>query len=157
MEEKEKTLSPQILDALSKANLTVQDAQKKTVEELVEIKGIGEASAKQILEAKVEDVETVNEKDVDNANDQLKEKKKVSSLDEAAMKLEDAKSAQEVFEIGDYEFEFNFIERGVVMEKHKICGSGNENDAMNDARLKADVYNNGRWTVSFTGNFKKIK
>lgn len=160
-----KELSPQVLAALKEANLTVEDAQKRTVEELVKIKGIGEASAKQILELKTEgeDVHakgdgTIDEDKVDKVKEQEAEMKKASSLEKAAAKLSDAKTAEESFKEGNYEFGFRFIERGIVIEEHNICGTGkDESAAMSDARMKAEVYNAGRYIVAYTGNFKKLK
>ncbi|KKP28304.1 MAG: hypothetical protein UR18_C0006G0016 [Candidatus Nomurabacteria bacterium GW2011_GWE2_31_40] len=59
-------------------------------------------------------------------------------------------------DMNGYEFEFKFVESGKEIEKKILFGSGNEADAIKEARSKADEYSAGKFEVVFTGNFKKI-
>lgn len=86
------------------------------------------------------------------------EEKAVESSESLKVESELQKSAQDASTSSAYEFEFKFVDGMKEVEKKNFTGEGkNESEAMIDARKKADAESNGKFTVIFSGNFKKIE
>lgn len=87
--------------------------------------------------------------DQDKADTQKKES-------EQEKKSKDAKKGNDK-KLFAYLFEFKFVDGHKEVEKKFYAGKGTEAEAIAQARKLADEFSAGRFTVVFTGNFKKLE